>query len=277
MEQAAEAMAHESHFVSIADKGKIHYIRFGKGVRLLIIFHGFADRAQLFLNLSPALSDHFDIVAIDTPYHGASEWEKDTFEPEDIQFLIQNILAVKGHEKFSLMAHSMGGFIAFTMYKLMPQLVEEMIMLAPGGIYKALPFNAYLFPRPIRRFLRFTMGSKLMLKLMTLAYKTKFLHRSFYDFIVKHLENKRRKERLFNSWVSLSAFDLSHTQLRKKINQYQTPLCFFYGTKDKITPVKYAQKFIKNIPSAQIKMVEADHFFIKSPLKEALGQWLNTR
>lgn len=272
-----ELLSASAFNIEIAEKGNINVLSFGKGDRLLIIMHGFADRAQLFLNLQPALENHFKVCIIDLPYHGQSTWEKDTFEPEDMVALIQGILKQTGYEKFSLMAHSMGGFIAFTMYLKLSSLVEELIMLAPGGIYKALPFNSYLFPRLVRRFLRYTMGSSLMLKLMYLSNKVGLLHKSFFVFIQKHLENKKRKERLFNSWVSLSAFDLPHKKLQALINANATPLCFFYGTKDKITPVKYAQKFIKNIPSAQIQMVEADHFFINSPLTENLASWLDTR
>jgi pimeloyl-ACP methyl ester carboxylesterase len=256
---------------------KFHALRFGTGSRLLIIFHGFAGRAEFFTHFADILSPHFDVVAVDLPYHGDTIWTPPTFKPHHIEQLLAGILSQTGHEKFSLMAHSMGGFVALKVYQLMPQKVEELILLAPGGIYKALPFNPYLFHAHTRRFLRLSFGSRFMPRIIQAGYKMRLLHRSFYEFIHPQFENENRRNRLFNSWVSLYYFHIQHEQIQALLHQYQTPICFFYGTKDKITPVKYAQIFCHDVPQAQIIMVEDNHFFIRSPLKEILSDWLNNR
>lgn len=253
---------------------RVHALRFGSGKRLLIIFHGFADRAELFLKFEEVLTADFDIVAVDLPYHGATEWAKDTFNPQDILAIVADILAQTGYSRYNLMAHSMGGFVALKLYTLAAAQIDALILLAPGGIYKALPFNKYVFNLSARRFLRYTMGSKLMPNIMRVSYKMRLLHRSFYEFIELHFANERRRQRLFNSWLSLYYFDLDLPAIQKIILENKTGLVFFYGSKDKITPVRYAEAFIRPLPNAQIHLVEDNHFFIRSPLKEALGDWL---
>jgi pimeloyl-ACP methyl ester carboxylesterase len=253
---------------------RVHALRFGQGKRLLIIFHGFADRAELFLKFEEILTADFDIIAVDLPFHGATEWAKDVFKPQDILAIVADILLQTGYTRYNLMAHSMGGFVALTLYTLAASQIDALILLAPGGIYKALPFNKYVFNLPARRFLRFTMGSKLMPNIMRASYKMRLLHRSFYEFIELHFANERRRQRLFNSWLSLYYFNLDLPTIQKLIFENKTGVVFFYGTKDKITPVRYAEAFIKPLPNAEIHLVEDNHFFIRSPLKEALGHWL---
>jgi pimeloyl-ACP methyl ester carboxylesterase len=256
---------------------RFHALRFGTGTRLLIIFHGFAGRAAFFEHFVDILSPHFDVVAVDLPYHGDTIWAPATFKPHHIEQLVAGILAQTGHEKFSLMAHSMGGFIALKTYQLMPQKVEELILLAPGGIYKALSFNRFLFHAHTRRFLRFSLGSRFVPRIIHAGYKMRLLHRSFYEFMYSQFESESRRDRLFNSWVSLYYFDFEHEAIQAILREYQTPICFFYGTKDKITPVKYAEIFCQAVPQAKIIQVEDNHFFIRSPLKEVLSDWLNNR
>ncbi len=256
---------------------KIHTLRLGEGKKLLIIFHGFAGRAEHFLELCPSLEAYFDIILVDLPFHGRSEWDKDHFRPADIRNLIFEILQMTGYQRFSLMAHSMGGFIAFKIYEKMASLVENMIMLAPGGIYRALPFNPILFNSPVRRFFRYAMSSNLVPKVMRISMKMKLLHKSFYEFINQHFATEERRKRIFNSWVSLYYFNLNLNKIEKLLQQNDTLLCFFYGTKDKITPVRYARDFAKNLPNSQIIMVEGEnHFFLRKPLAEKLAEWANT-
>ncbi len=59
--------------------GRIHTYRFGAGPELLIAIHGFSDRARMFTVLEPALAGKYTVVAIDLPFHGQTEWQKNTF------------------------------------------------------------------------------------------------------------------------------------------------------------------------------------------------------
>ncbi len=257
---------------------RFHCLRFGDAARpLLIIFHGFADKADLFLNLESAIGEHFDVIAVDLPYHGRTEWHRRGYKPRHIIRLVEQICAYVGKEGFSLMAHSMGGFIALKLYTLLPQRVEGLILLAPGGVYKALPFNRWLFARPIRRFLQATVGLGLIQRIIRGAAKMRLLHRSFSEFVQQHFEKKHRQERMFNSWSSLYYFNVQHERIHRRLLRYGTPICFFYGTKDKITPVSAAQKMMQGIPQAEIHTVEDTHFFIREPLNSALAAWLKVK
>ncbi len=256
------------------NEDKIHALRLGQGRRLLIVFHGFAGRAEHFLPLTDSLEAHFDIILIDLPFHGRSHWTKAQFRPADIRNLIFEILQITGYQRFSLMAHSMGGFIAFKIYEKMGSLIETMIMLAPGGIYRALPFNPLLFNNPVRRFFRYAMSSNFVPQFLRITMKIKLLHKSFYEFINQHFANPERRQRIFNSWVSLYYFNLNLKKIGKLLEQNDTFLCFFYGTKDKICPVRYAYDFSQNLSHSQIIMVEGEnHFFLRQPLAEKLAAW----
>jgi pimeloyl-ACP methyl ester carboxylesterase len=254
---------------------RLHAFRFGTGKRLLIIFHGFADRGELFLPFEPALSDYYEVIAVDLPYHGASEWARDVFKPAHIQAIINYILTETGYSKYSLMAHSMGGFICLKLLEIEPERIEGLILLAPGGIYKALPFNMILFNPPVRRFLRWGGKGNLVPRVMRLAYKMRLLHKSFADFILTHFEKAHRRARIFNSWVSLGYFHPDLLKVHANLKTFQIPLVFFYGDKDKITPVSAARKFAEGLEKVEIQLVpDQNHFFINSILVQRLADWL---
>lgn len=257
---------------------QLHCLRFGDRARpLLIVFHGFADRAELFLNLAPALVAHFDVVAVDLPYHGRTQWQRRKYKPRHILWLVEQICAHTQKERFSLMAHSMGGFIALKLYTLLPARVDRLILLAPGGVYRALPFNRWLFPRAVRRFLQATVGLGIIQRVIRAAARMRLVHRSFAEFVEQHFEKQHRRARMFNSWASLSFFHVEHERIRRRLLRYGTPICFFYGTKDKITPVRAAYEMMKDIPQAEIQTIDDNHFFIRRPLADALAAWLNAR
>ncbi len=251
---------------------KLHYIRFGSGPRTLIAFHGFADRAELFLNLRDALEDRFTVIAIDLPFHGQSIWAASEFYPEEIRDAVSEILEKEGvNVEFTLMGHSMGGRIILALSPYFKDSIESYIMLSPAGFQGTLSDSKLLFPKFIRKFLKkLTSKPFFIIAIFRLGKFLGIINRGTLNFLKKQFEFPERRKRLFDCWISLYNFPIDLKSFKKNLFEEKTKLHFFYGTQDYITPAKYAKKFITDIPNAELTMVDDGHYFLKAPLVAVL-------
>lgn len=102
-----------------------------------ICLHGWQDNASTFDRLIPLLPQQFSYLALDFPGHGKSSWLPRGFRYEDngnLYGLIEVIKKLK-FEKVGLIAHSMGGYVAFIFASVVPELVEMLIVV---DIFKQL-------------------------------------------------------------------------------------------------------------------------------------------
>jgi pimeloyl-ACP methyl ester carboxylesterase len=252
---------------------KLHYIRFGNGPRFLIAFHGFADRAELFLNLRYALEDRFTVIAIDLPFHGQSNWPLKEFTPDQLRDSINEILekeSISG--EFTLMGHSMGGRIILGINEYFKDRIEAYIMLSPAGFQGAKSDSKLLFPKFIRKFLKLLTSKPIfVLTIFRFGRLMGLINRGTLNFLKKQFEFPERRKRLFDCWISLYNFPIDLKSFKKNILENKISIHFFYGNKDYITPAKYASKFIADVPGAALILVEDGHYFLKAPLAEALS------
>jgi pimeloyl-ACP methyl ester carboxylesterase len=251
---------------------KLHYIRFGSGPRIMIAFHGFADRAELFLNLRYALEDRFTIIAIDLPFHGQTKWPDKEFTPEQLKDELIEILEKESVEEFTVMGHSMGGRIILALSDYFKDRIDAYVMLSPAGFQGTLSDSKWLFPKFIRKFLKMLTSKPIfVVAIFRLGKFLGIINRGTLNFLRKQFEYPERRKRLFECWISLHNFPIDLKSFKKIILDRNVKLNFFYGTHDYITPAKYAAKFISDLPEAKLTMVDDGHYFLKAPLADALA------
>ena len=109
----------------------------GDGPGLLLV-HGFGGAKEDFADHVPALAADHTVVIVDHRGHGASDAPED---PAAYSFdrLAADMLAVAdavGFERFRLLGHSMGGFIARRMVLTHPERIDALVLMdtAPGPI-----------------------------------------------------------------------------------------------------------------------------------------------
>jgi pimeloyl-ACP methyl ester carboxylesterase len=262
-------------------KHQVHYTQFGRGERLLFVFHGFGDQSDLFLNLEEALSERYTVIAIDAPFHGETDWRKNLFKPKDIRRIIRKIQLKLGFERYSLMAHSMGCLIVMGILKKIAKEVDEIIWLAPAGLKPSVVYNKILFNLPLRQFFKWTISKpKVGASLLDYSRKRGWLDRMTHLFFSRQLSEPELRKRMFNTWASLYFFPRRLRQQRSLIRKHQINLLICYGAKDRLTPVEGGQKFLEKLeakkrkkypqPKAELQLVNDGHFFIRESLNEVL-------
>jgi hypothetical protein len=149
--------------------------------------------------------------------------------------------------------------------------IETCILLAPAGFQGAKSDSKFLFPKFFRKLLKtITSNSKLIVKIFKFGKQLGIINNGTYKFLELQTVIPERRNRLFDCWISLYNFPINLNKFKRLILHKNIRLIFYYGTTDYITPVKYARRFIKELPDSNIVMVEDGHYLGREKLAEVL-------
>ncbi len=249
------------------EHSKVSYLRFGNGPNLLIAFHGFADRAAIFLPLRNALENKYTIFSIDLPYNGQTEWKKNYFSRQDIGELIQIILKKEKKDRFALMGYSFGGRIAQAILFDFYPFIEKIYLIAPDGIATHGLFNVTIMPRPMKKVVLWVMRWLLQkprwaVRTIDILFRLRLLSKFKHDFIYSHISTKVRRERIFCTWLSLSDFTFSPELVKNLLRETQIPTELFFGKKDELVPLRAGEWLANGLLNVRLHKLEGGHLLI---------------
>ena len=142
----ADVFDRVTHGYAVSDGGvKIHYATLGKGP-LVVMIHGFPDFWYSWRHQMAALSQDFQVVAIDQRGYNLSDKPKGV-EQYDMALLVADVAAVIKHlgaAQATIVGHDWGGVVAWQFAMRMPQLVNRLIILNlphPNGLIRELRSN----------------------------------------------------------------------------------------------------------------------------------------
>ncbi len=101
----------------------------------VLCLHGWLDNAATFDALAPLLDGGLRLVCLDLPGHGLSEHRHRSAGYDFIYWItdVAAAAAALGWERYSLLAHSLGGSIALCLAGTLPQQVERAVILDSLG------------------------------------------------------------------------------------------------------------------------------------------------
>ena len=260
----------ESTFLSTPN-GRVHTYRFGTGPELLIALHGFSDRARMFTVLEPGLAAKYTVVAIDLPFHGQTEWKKNTFSKEDLLGIIRQILELEGKTRFSLMAFSFGARLAQAM---LPQLVEQinhLYLISPDGIKTKGMTTAARTPMWMRRLLyRMLQKPGWFVGMVQAGRKAGVVPPLVHHFLTNNLNKPERFQRTFGCWLALDSFYLRRRDIKKLLLQSALPTRIFIGKDDPMLKHSSLNKIYGGIPTVEMTWVDDGHRLVGEELASLL-------
>ncbi|XP_078343869.1 serine hydrolase-like protein 2 [Oculina patagonica] len=97
--------------------------------------HGWLDNANTFDKLARLLPENIRFIAMDFPGHGKSShrWPGMPYHHFEYVADVKKVVSQLGWEKFSIIAHSMGAFVASLYAGSFPNEVESLVLLDYGG------------------------------------------------------------------------------------------------------------------------------------------------
>src|SRR3954454_3218946 len=144
----------------------VSYQRAGWGP-LLVLVHGIAGSSDTWNDVIEPLAERYTVVAPDLLGHGESAKPRGDYSLGAYASGIRDLMAALGHDRATVVGHSLGGGIAMQMGYQFPQRVERLVLVDSGGLGRevnlllraaTLPGSEIVLPLMVHRYIRGAVG-----------------------------------------------------------------------------------------------------------------------
>jgi pimeloyl-ACP methyl ester carboxylesterase len=111
----------------------VTYAQTGAGPVLLLI-HGMGGDYENWREVIGPLALRYTVIAPDLPGHGASASGSGDYSVGALAVGLRDLLLALGHERATLVGHSLGGGIAMQLAYQFPELADRLVLVSSGGL-----------------------------------------------------------------------------------------------------------------------------------------------
>jgi pimeloyl-ACP methyl ester carboxylesterase len=111
----------------------VSYLTAGEGPVLLLV-HGIASDSEAWRASLPLLARRATVIAPDLPGHGASAKAPGDYSLGSLASSLRDLLVKLGHERATLVGHSLGGGVAMQFAYMFPERTERLVLVSSGGL-----------------------------------------------------------------------------------------------------------------------------------------------
>jgi len=146
---------------------RVRFHRSGDGP-LLVLLHGIASTADTWAPVATGLAANHTVLAPDLLGHGASAKPRGDYSLGAYASGVRDLITALGHERATVVGHSLGGGIAMQFAYQFPERVERLVLISSGGLGRevhpilrasTLPGSEIVLALLGRRWLRTTGGA----------------------------------------------------------------------------------------------------------------------
>jgi pimeloyl-ACP methyl ester carboxylesterase len=246
---------------------RIGYRAEGRG-SVLVLVHGIAGTSATWDDLIPRLSARHRVLAPDLLGHGESAKPDGDYSLGAYANLLRDFLEVLGHERATLVGHSLGGGIALQFAYQFPEKCERLVLVSSGGLGREVHpvLRAAVLP-----------GAEVVLPWLSVAAR-KSVGRVVHALGNLGLRASADLEESWRSFVSLEepearrAFlhtvrgiiDLHGQRVSAHDRLYLAaglPTLILWGEKDRLIPVRHGREAHERIAGSRLEIFPgAGHF-----------------
>jgi len=111
----------------------VGYVEAGNG-DLLLLIHGMAGTAENWAPVIEPLALRNTVIAPDFPGHGSSAPGGGDYSLGSLASGLRDLMLTLGHERATLVGHSLGGGVAMQFTYQFPEMVERLVLVSSGGL-----------------------------------------------------------------------------------------------------------------------------------------------
>ncbi len=111
----------------------VSYLEAGDGPVLLLI-HGIAGSCENWREVVEPLARRHTVIAPDFPGHGGSEAGGGDYSIGALASGLRDLLLSLGHERATVVGHSLGGGVAMQLAYQFPEMIERLVLVSSGGL-----------------------------------------------------------------------------------------------------------------------------------------------
>jgi len=112
---------------------RICYLTAGEGP-VIVLIHGITSDSRTWERVIPGLARSYTVIAPDLPGHGCSDKPKGDYSLGAHACSLRDLLLALGHERATLVGHSLGGGIAMQFSYQFPEMCERLVLVDSGGL-----------------------------------------------------------------------------------------------------------------------------------------------
>ncbi len=289
---AVQASAQTATVSPIGDNLRIHYRRQTvdgidifyreagpKDAPTILLLHGFPSSSHMFRDLIPLLADKYHVVAPDYPGFGSSsqpsrEAYKYTFE--NLYKTMDGFTNAIGLTKFAIYVQDYGGPVGFRIAQRQPERVTAIIVQNSNAYDVGLspawnPIKAYWLENTPER--REALRDFLKERTTIFQYSEGVSDKTLINPDAwKHDQSILGKPG--NDEIQLDLFADYRTNLalypafQKYFREKQPPVLVTWGKNDPLFTVEGGNAYKKDLPKAEVHMLDAGHFAIETNSRE---------
>jgi 4,5:9,10-diseco-3-hydroxy-5,9,17-trioxoandrosta-1(10),2-diene-4-oate hydrolase len=243
----------EGRYAEVSNGITMHYHEAGSGDRGVVLFvHGSGPGASGWSNFKgnyPFLAEHgYRTIVPDTMGYGYStKPEEGTFSLDDIAAQYRGLLDVLGVDRVAVVGNSQGGAIAIAMALRYPNLVDKLVLMAPGGLESR---ETYMEMEGIKAMIRV-----LYKEGITKATMRKILTLQLYDAskITDEIIEERYQIAMTQHKDNIARIQVANQEDR--LPEIECPVLCFWGVSDKFCPVSGASKIAARCPRSRTMLI----------------------
>jgi pimeloyl-ACP methyl ester carboxylesterase len=249
----------------------VHYDEAGAdtGGPVVVLLHGIASRAQQWHGVMADLGETCHVIAPDLLGHGESAKPRGDYSLGAHACGIRDLLAALGHDRVTLVGHSLGGGVALQFAYQFPERVERLALVNSGGLGQEV--SAWLRAASLP-------GSELVLPLITSSYVRRAgglagralsrvgvsIPPGIAECLVSFASLSDPSTRSAFVHTARSVLDVAGQRVDARDRLYlaaDLPLLVVWGGRDAIIPLAHGVALATQVPSARLEVFERSGHF----------------
>lgn len=230
-------------------EGSLAYIKFGKGKKVLLCFHGFGEHKERYHFLEEVLGDVYTIYAFDLFYHEQSTWNNIDLllTKEKWRNYIDDFLTQENIRYFSLMAFSMGGRFAMSIIEFQAKNIKNVYLIAPDGVSHTI-WTIVTQNSLLRRAFKYSVDHpSLFFNILNKSADLGFINPSLKKFAKGQMHFYSQRLQVYNTWVVFRKLWPDITLIAHLINKHEINTHIFIGKYDSVIPEKAMKPLTEKI------------------------------
>ncbi len=240
----------------------VSYLEAGSG-EVLVLVHGMAGTAENWSPVIEPLGLRHTVIAPDFPGHGLSGPGGGDYSLGSLASGLRDLLLTLGHERATLVGHSLGGGVAMQFTYQFPEMVERLVLVSSGGLgpdvspvlrAAALP-GADLFisaTAGVGRRVGSTLGRGMGMLGIRPSTDVAEVARGYASLA----DPERRKAFLATLRAVVGTEGQRVAALDRLYLAAALPLLIVWGDRDPIIPVAHAEEAHRELPGSRLEIFE---------------------
>lgn len=254
----------------------------------VLLLHGFPTSSHMYRDLIPQLAENYYVIAPDYPGFGnsdAPDRTKFSYTFDNFAHHIDELLNKLNVQDFSMYVFDYGAPVGFRVYQDNPERVTS-IIVQNGNTYDE---GIAEFWDPIKAYWKSNAKpEREAIRWLTSLKATKWQYDNGTPDDRKHLispdawqHTQSMLDREGNADIQLDIFYDYQTNIplypiwQKTLREQQTPTLVVWGKNDAIFVAPGAEAYQRDLPNAEVHMLDAGHFAIETHAKE-IGDLMNS-